>query len=99
MRIGLWQKESAKGNIYLGGADKDNNIRYMVFKDTKTEGVRRLVKKPLDDNDAPLEDVATLTRFEKDGTPFFKGDGYAIFTNSFYEEGSNQPNFNLVIGE
>ncbi len=99
MRIGLWQRESSKGNGQLGGADKENNIRYMVFKDDKASGVRRLVKKPLDNNDAPLEEVAILTRFEKDGTPYFKGEGCAIFVNSYYEEGSSQPNFNLLLGE
>lgn len=99
MRIGLWQNESAKGNVYLSGSDKDSNIRYMVFKDDKAEGVRRLVKKPLDNKDAPLEDVATLTRFEKDGTAYFKGDKYTIFNNDYFEEGSSQPNFNLLIGE
>lgn len=98
MRIGLWEKESAAGNQYLGGADKENNIRYMVFKDKDSADVRRLVKKPLDDNSAKLETVATLTKHEKDGNVYFKGDDCAVFINTFKTE-ENQPGYNLIIGE
>ena len=97
-RIGLWQRESKKGEEYLGGADKDSNVRFMVFKDKENPEVRRLTKKPLDDNEAPLETVATLTKStDKDDNVFFRADGYLIFSNNYYEEGSTQPQYNLVI--
>ena len=96
-RLGLWVKTSSKGSDYLSGADKDNNIRYMVFKDEKS-GVRKLVSKPLDDNDAPLKPVTNFELAEtQDGVEFYRAENYAIFTNDFFEEGSNKPQFNLVI--
>jgi len=95
-RLGLWTKTSGKGNTYLGGADKENNLRYMVFKDEK--GVRKLVSKPLDKDDAPLTTVTTFEEAEtNDGTPFYRASNFAIFANDFYEEGSNKPEYNLVI--
>ena len=97
-RIGLWRNTSAKGTEYLSGSDKEAGLRYMVFKDEKN-GSRRLVSKPLTDNEAKLQEVATFVESEtKDGTPFYRAEGHAIFANDFFEEGSNKPEFNLVIG-
>lgn len=98
MRVGLWERTSGNGNVYLGGADKENNIRYMLFKDDKAEGVRKLVSKPLDNSEAKLQTIATLIKHEKDDTVYFKGDGYAVFVNTFKTE-DNQPGYNLIIGE
>lgn len=95
-RVGLWKKESAKGNVYLSGADKEAGVRYMVFKDE--DGTRRLVTKPLADNDAPLKDVVKFESAEtKEGANYYRATGYSIFANDYFEEGSNKPEFNLVI--
>lgn len=96
-RIGLWKNVSGKGTTYLSGSDKDAGVRYMVFKDDET-GVRKLVTKPLADSSAPLKNVTVFAEAEtSEGVPYFKGEGCAIFGNDFYEEGSNKPEFNLLL--
>jgi len=95
-RIGLWSNTSGTGKEYLHGVDKEAGIRYFVFKN---ENGRRLVSKPLNDEEAKLKDLTDLKEVVSSaGVNFLKGGDYAIFVNDYYEEGSKQPNFNLVIG-
>lgn len=99
MRVGLWEKESKKGNTYLAGINKETSIKYMVFKND--EGISKLVSKDLNaGDDAPLVDLTVLSKgTTSEDKTFFKGGEYAIFTNDYFEEGSNKPHFNLVIGD
>jgi hypothetical protein len=96
--IGLWVSESAKGTTYLKGTDKEAGLRYFIFKDDS--GKRSLVSKPLDDNDAKLKPVATLeAAVSSKGLNYYKGsNGCAVFENEV-EEGSNRPNFSLILAD
>lgn len=96
--IGLWVSESAKGTTYLKGTDKEAGLRYFIFKDEN--GKRSLVSKPLEDNEAKLKPVATLEEaVSSKGVSYYKGsNGCAVFENEV-EEGSNRPNFSLILAD
>ena len=97
-RVGMWLNTSSKGTTYLGGKDPETNTRFMLFK--AEDGTRRLCVKPIDNNDAPLETVATLNKaVTKSGEEFYASPTHSLFTNGFKEEGSKQPDFNLIINE
>jgi hypothetical protein len=86
-RISLWKSTSKAGNVYLSGSDKENNIKYFVFKDKKDADVRSLLSKPIGDNDAKFTQVETLSIKQMDGKdPFFTGGDYLLGTNNYYYE-------------
>lgn len=90
-RVGLWLRESAKGNKYLSGFDKESSTRYYVFTDNKDPNIRNLASKS---EGGELMNIAKLEKriTEKDGEEetFYAADGFFVGDNRYYfnEDGS-----------
>jgi hypothetical protein len=83
----LWKSESKAGTVYLSGTDKENGVRYYIFKDKKDANKRNLVSKPLGDNSARFTPIETLSIQQKDGgEPFYTGGDFLLGVNNYYYE-------------
>jgi len=92
--VGLWisEKQDKNGNPFLKGRDKENDIRYFVFKNK--DGSDRLCKAVGEGN---LETIGNMEKIQGPNQEFIKIDNYAVLPNGFYEEGTNKPEYNLAI--
>lgn len=82
-RVSLWKRESASGNIYLSGRDKESGDQYFVFKNEAGERTVR-IKKDGEDNFDNNFNVALIERSNDYGT-FHTGGDLLLSTNRFYE--------------